>query len=233
MRIYAVIPARSGSVGLKNKNIKLLGDKPLIAYSIEFAQKLQVDRVFCSTDSEEYAEIAKKHGAEVPFLRSDEASSSTAMEQDILADLYSKFQEHGIEQPDLFVWLRPTFVFRNLADVKKCIQLLIDNPDFTAARTVCESESRLYSIIDDELIPSFKDGGKSMIRRQDVGIKYKVFSTDIIRSANKNTGDDFLGRKVAAVVTNKLCGLDIDDEMDFKIVESIVLNNQDLIHENT
>lgn len=233
MRIYAVIPARSGSVGLKNKNIRLLADKPLLAYSIEFAQKLQVDRVFCSTDSEEYAEIARKYGAEVPFLRSEAASSSTAMEQDILADLYSKFQENGIEQPDLLVWLRPTFVFRNLTDVKKCIQLLIDNPEFTAARTVCESESRLYSIKDNELIPSFEDGGKSMIRRQDVGIKYKVFSTDIIRSTNKNTGDDFLGRKVAAVVTNKLCGLDIDDEMDFKIVESIVLNNQDLIHENT
>lgn len=205
----------------------------MIAYSIEFAKKLNVDRVFCSTDSEEYASIAKQFGAEVPFLRSDEASSSTAMEQDILKDLYAKFELNAIEQPDLLVWLRPTFVFRNEQDVRKCIQLLIDNPSFTAARTVCESESRLYTLEDDLLVPSFEDGGKSMIRRQDIGVKYKVFSTDIIRSSNKYTGDDFLGNHVAAVATNKLCGLDIDDEMDFKIVESIVLNNQDLIHENT
>lgn len=234
MKIYAIIPARSGSVGLKDKNIKLLGNKPLIAYSIEFAKKLNVDKIFCSTDNERYADIARQYGAEVPFLRSEYAASSIAMEQDILEDLYAKFEQEGIAQPDLIVWLRPTFVFRNLQDVKKCISLLIDNPHFTAARTVCESESRLYSIDDNnKLIPSFDDGSKSMIRRQDIGIKYKVFSTDIIRSSTKDTGNDFLGRNVAAVVTNKLCGLDIDDEIDFKIVESIVRYNKDIIDENT
>ncbi|MCO5259124.1 MAG: acylneuraminate cytidylyltransferase family protein [Crocinitomicaceae bacterium] len=234
MLIYAIIPARSGSVGLKNKNIKSLNGKPLIAYSIEFAKKMNVDRVFCSTDSQEYAEIAKQYGAEVPFLRSEFAASSTAMEQDILKDLYDKFEQYGIPQPDLIVWLRPTFVFRNLKDVNACVELLKNNPHFTAARTVCESESRLYSVDEyHQLIPSFDDQGKSMIRRQDIGVKYKVFSTDVIRSIDKNTSDDFLGRNVAAVVTNKLCGLDIDDEMDFKIVESILINNQTLIDENT
>ena len=155
------------------------------------------------------------------------------MEQDILKDLYEKFESFEIPQPDFLVWLRPTFVFRNVKDVKECIQLLIDNPSFTAARTVCESESRLYKVDNHQLIPSFDDGGKSMIRRQDVGLKYKVFSTDVIRAHDKNTSDDFLGRNVAAVITNKLCGLDIDDEMDFKIVESIVLNNKELIDEYT
>jgi CMP-N,N'-diacetyllegionaminic acid synthase len=230
---YAIIPARSGSVGLRNKNIKLLAGKPLISYSIEFAKKLNVDRIICSTDSLEYAEIAQRFGAEVPFLRSLEAASSTAMEHDILKDLYSKFEKNSIPQPDLIVWLRPTFVFRNEKDVKKCIQLLIDHPEFTAARTVCESESRLYTIDNTKLISSFSDTGKSMVRRQDVGVKYKVFSTDVIRSTSKFSGDNFLGKNVAAVITNKLCGLDIDDEMDFKIVESVLLNNQDLINENT
>ena len=93
MIIYAIIPARSGSKGLADKNIKQIGGKPLLAHSIEFAIKLNVDRVFCSTDSAIYAEIAKKYGAEVPFLRSTEASSSTAMEQDILKDLYDSFEK--------------------------------------------------------------------------------------------------------------------------------------------
>ncbi|WP_313420154.1 MULTISPECIES: acylneuraminate cytidylyltransferase family protein [Sphingobacterium] len=234
MKIYAIVPARSGSVGLKNKNIKLLDGKPLIAYSIEFAKDLKVDRVFCSTDSEKYAEIAKQHGAEVPFLRSEQASSSTAMEQDILADLYLKFEENNIEQPDIIVWLRPTFVFRNLRDVQRCIDLLKSDSSLTSARTVCESESRLYSVDGDNILkPSFEDGGKSMIRRQDVGTKYKVFSTDVIRSAAKDVGDSFLGNNVAGIITNKLCGLDIDDEMDFKIVESILKYNKDLVNENT
>lgn len=233
MLTYAIIPARSGSQGLPNKNIRDLAGKPLIAYSIEFAHKLGVNRVFCSTDSEEYAEIARKWGAEVPFLRSSKASSSIAMEQDILKHLYQKWEEYSIEQPDLLVWLRPTFVFRNIKDVQECIDRLKSDSSLSSARTVCESECRLYKNIDGILTPNFEDHGKSMIRRQDIGTQYKVYSTDVFRADKKDTSDSFLGQKVAAVVTNKLCGLDIDDEMDFKIVESILLNNQKIIDENT
>ena len=75
MKVYAIIPARSGSVGYKDKNIKKIDNKPLLAYSIEFAKELKcVDRIFCSTDSQKYANIAIKYGAEVPFLRSVESS---------------------------------------------------------------------------------------------------------------------------------------------------------------
>ncbi|WP_264522056.1 cytidylyltransferase domain-containing protein [Flavobacterium sp. N1994] len=231
MKIYAIIPARSGSVGVKNKNIRPIGGQPLMSYSIQFAKALGVDRVFCSTDSEEYATIAKQYGAEVPFLRSDFAASSTAMEQDILVDLYQKFEEHNIPQPDILVWLRPTFVFRSLADVQKCIDQLKNDSLLSASRTVCESEGRLYKVENDILVPSFDDNGKSMMRRQDFGDRYKVFSTDVFRSDKKNTTDDFLGRKVGAVVTNKLCGLDIDDEFDFQIVENVLKYNSAIINE--
>ena len=231
MKVYAIIPARSGSKGLPHKNIKDLNGKPLMAYSIDFAKTLGVDKIICSTDSEEYASIAKQHGAEVPFLRSDEASSSTAMEQHILKDLFEKFEQHNIEQPDVMVWLRPTFVFRSTTDVIKCIDILKTQIQYTSARTVCEAEGRLYKVEDNNLIPDFNDLGKSMIRRQDFGERFKVFSTDVIRTTHKDTSDDFLGRKVAAVVTNKLCGLDIDDLFDFKIVESILVHNPNLIDE--
>jgi CMP-N-acetylneuraminic acid synthetase len=230
MLIYAIIPARSGSKGLPDKNIRLLSGKPLIAYSIEFAKKLCVDRVFCSTDSEKYSDIARQYGAEVPFLRSEKASADTSMEQDILEDLYFKFDKYNIHQPDLIVWLRPTFVFRSLSDVKKCITLLIERPDLSAARTVCESEARLYKIIDGILIPEFDDKGKSMIRRQEIGNRFKVFSTDVFRVTRPVT-DDFLGGNIAAVVTSKICGLDIDDAIDFEIVEGILKSKYDLIRE--
>ena len=84
-KIYAIVPARSGSTGLPHKNIKLLGGKPLIAHTIEFAKNLKsVDRIFCSTDSEDYAAVARQFGAEVPFLRSADAASNDSMEHDIL-----------------------------------------------------------------------------------------------------------------------------------------------------
>jgi CMP-N,N'-diacetyllegionaminic acid synthase len=229
--IYAVIPARSGSKGLQNKNIRLLKGKPLIYYSIQFAKKLNVDKIICSTDSEHYAEIAKDYGAEVPFLRSSWAAADNAMEQDILKDMYEKFVLSGIKKPDIIVWLRPTFVFRNIQDVKRCINILKLKPEFSAVRTVCESEARLYDINGDHLIPEFDDHGKSMIRRQDIGKRYKVFSTDVFRFASDNLTDDFLGRNIAAVVTNKICGLDIDDEIDFSIVECLINHKKDMINE--
>ncbi|MEH6305215.1 acylneuraminate cytidylyltransferase family protein [Olivibacter sp. CPCC 100613] len=227
--IYAIIPARSGSKGLPNKNIKLLNGIPLIAYSIKFAQALGCDKVICSTDSEEYAAIAIKYGAEVPFLRSDYAANDTAMEEDILRDLALKFEEYKLLIPDVLVWLRPTFVFRDLEVIRRGIDLLVENNDFTAARTVCESESRLYSLKHGVLKPAFDDRGKSMIRRQDIGRFYKVFSTDIIRFNAKSINDDFLGRHVLGLEINKLCGLDIDDAEDFQIIESIIQNNRMLV----
>ncbi|OAT17493.1 acylneuraminate cytidylyltransferase [Buttiauxella noackiae ATCC 51607] len=223
MIVYAIVPARSGSKGLPNKNIKELNGKPLISYSIEFAKRLpSVTKVICSTDSELYADIAKKYGAEVPFLRSPEASIDTAMEQDILIDLKAKFKEHQIPEPDLIVWLRPTFVFRNIDDIEKGIDILKNDTSYTSARTVVSTENRLYKIEEQELKPLFNDFGKSMIRRQNMPSAYTVFSTDIIRFKNKDINDDFLGRKVFPIVSEKICGLDIDDLFDFEVVNAVL-----------
>ena len=83
MKNIAIIPARSGSKGLKDKNIKELYGKPLIAYSIEVALNSNIfDEIMVSTDSEEYAVIARKYGANVPFFRSKENSSDSASSWD-------------------------------------------------------------------------------------------------------------------------------------------------------
>lgn len=232
MITYALIPARSGSKGLPDKNIREINGKPLLAYSIEFAKKLTgVTKVICSTDSEHYAEIARQYGAEVPFLRSSEAAADTAMEEHILADLRVKFAENNIPEPDIIVWLRPTFVFRSISDVEQCIEILQTNQHATAARTVVRAENRLYHIDDGVLTPGFDDQGKSMMRRQDMRAEYKVFSTDVFRFKGNNFGSDFLGRSVYAVETNSKCGLDIDDRFDFEVVKNIIENNPELVNE--
>lgn len=222
MITYAVVAARSGSKGLPDKNIRPLAGHPLIAYSISFAKALGCDRVLCSTDSAHYAEVARHYGAEVPFLRSAEAASDTAMEQDILRDLAVKFPAHGVPVPDLIVWLRPTFVLRDMVAVKTCVERLQAEPQWTAARTICESESRLYRLDGDDMTPDFDDRGKSMIRRQEIGTRYKVFSTDVIRFRPDDINDDFLGRKVLGVKIPKICGLDIDDLEDFGVMDAIL-----------
>jgi len=224
MLVYAVIPARSGSKGLPNKNIRPLMGRPLLEYSISFARQLaDVSEVICSTDSEKYKSIAESCGANVPFLRTPEAAGDTAMEQDILIDLRRCFAAAKMPEPDIMVWLRPTFVFRSVLDVTAAIDLLKEDRTLSAVRTVCEAERRLYSLTEEQqLRPEFDDNGLSMVRRQDVGLAFKVFSTDVFRFKGNNLGSEFLGSKVAGIKTNKLCGLDIDDVFDFHVVESIL-----------
>ena len=232
MKIYAIIPARSGSKGLPNKNIRPISGKPLLSYSISFAKHLpSVDRIFCSTDSYEYAEIARNNGAEVPFLRSAAAASDTAMEEHILEDLRSKFTELNIEEPDIIIWLRPTFVFRCVDDVESCVEALRLDSTITAARTVVRAENRLYKIKNNILLPEFHDSGKSMIRRQDMIDSYKVFSTDVFRFKGNKLGRDFLGRNIYPVVTNSICGMDIDSNFDFQIVNNLIEHAPELINE--
>lgn len=92
MKNIAVIPARSGSKGLKDKNIKLLNGKPLLAYAIEAAQNTKLfDRIHVSTDSEEYAEIGIHYGADIPFLRDTATSSDTALMWDAMRFVLNKY----------------------------------------------------------------------------------------------------------------------------------------------
>jgi CMP-N-acetylneuraminic acid synthetase len=228
--IYAIVPARSGSKGIIDKNIKILGGKELLAHSIEFAKKLNIDRIICSTDSEKYANIARKYGAEVPCLRSASASSDSAMEHDILSDLYDMFDKYFMCYPDLFVWLRPTFIFRDITAVNKCINMLLDNNELSSCRVITESESRLYFLKKGKLLPAFNDNGKSMIRRQNVRKLYRVYNTDVFRGNPKNCSDNFLGKEIGYVIANKICGFDIDDEIDLSIV-STLFSNKELIDE--
>jgi len=228
----AVVPARSGSKGIRDKNIRQMAGKPLMAYSIEFAKKLGVRAVWCSTDSEQYAEIAQEWGADVPFLRSAEAASDSAMEEHILVDLYDRLDERGIAYPKYWIWLRPTFVFRRKNHVLRCLEMLEQDAGLTAARTVCPSENRLYEVDHEgRLNPLFDDHGKSMIRRQDMPEAVRVFSTDVFRGDFRNDGSDFLGRRVGGIVTDRVCGLDIDDELDFALVEALIEKHPEMVRE--
>lgn len=221
LRIWAVIPARSGSKGLPNKNIRPLAGTPLISHAIRFAHKLGIfEKILLSTDSQEYAEIGKKHGAWVPFLRSDASAKDTSMEEDVLSDLDEKLKEHGIQPPDVIVWLRPTFPFRSVEDLKSALQLLDKNID--SVRLVTEGEPRLYGLEDGYLVPLFDDYGRSMIRRQEFPTTYRVFHTDIFWYKNIYKGVNFLGNKVLALPIHKICAMDVDGIEDFEIIEALI-----------
>lgn len=117
MKNIAIITARSGSKGLPNKNIRLLNGKPLMAYTIEAAIKSNMfDEVFVSTDSEEYADIAKEYGASVPFLRSQENAGDSSSSWDVVKETIENYKELG-KVYDTVALLQPTSPLRRAEDI--------------------------------------------------------------------------------------------------------------------
>ena len=111
--IIAIIPARSGSKSLMDKNIKLLSGHPLIAYSIAAAKLSKgIDRIIVSTNSEKYADIARQYGAEVPFIRPDRYSTDTSTDRDFLIHAMKWLKENEDTLPEYWVHLRPTTPLR-------------------------------------------------------------------------------------------------------------------------
>ena len=153
-KIVALIPARSGSKGVPGKNIKPLAGFPLIAYSIKAALKSElIDRVIVSTDSEEYANIAREYGAEVPFLRPSELSGDKAADTDFFKHAIDWFIENEGEVPEYFAHLRPTTPLREPNVIDAALKSFIGS-DFTALRSVhkmTESSYKSFEIEDGKL----------------------------------------------------------------------------------
>lgn len=123
MKVLGVIPARGGSKGVKNKNIKPLAGKPLIAYTIEAANKSDLDKVIVSTDSEEIAEVAKQHGGEVPFIRPSDLATDRAKAIPVIQHALQFFADEG-EEFDAVMMLQPTTPFRRVEDINQAIKTL-------------------------------------------------------------------------------------------------------------
>ena len=152
-KIIAIIPARSGSKGLKDKNIKDLNGKPLIAYTIEAARNSKIfDEIIVSTDSEKYAQISKEFGAKVPFLRSSQNSSDKAGSWDVVNEVLSKLYE----KYDVVVLLQPTSPLRTGIHIKEAIDLFFEKAADTVC-SVCETPHPIFwcNTLDENL--SMKD----------------------------------------------------------------------------
>jgi CMP-N,N'-diacetyllegionaminic acid synthase len=120
----AIIPARSGSKGVIDKNIRVLSGRPLIAYSIQAALIADnIDRVIVSTDSEHYAYIAREYGAEVPFLRPAEISTDFSSDYDLMKHALDWLKTSEGKIPEYIVHLRPTTPLRDPAIVDAAVEL--------------------------------------------------------------------------------------------------------------
>lgn len=128
LKILAIIPARSGSKEIKNKNIKLLGKYPLIYYTITQALKSKIfDKIVISTDSKKYLKLAEKYGVSSPFLRPKKLSLSNSLATDTIYHAVKKTEKYYKTKYDLICMLQPTAPFREVKDFTSIIKIMKKN----------------------------------------------------------------------------------------------------------
>ncbi len=224
MKKIAVIPARSGSKGLPNKNILNLCGKPLIAWTIEATIKSNCfEKVVVSTDSKEYGEISERYGAEVIY-RSQETASDTASTYDVLKELFSIIDTTGY---DYFVLLQPTSPLRTEKHILEAIELFEKN--FKTKNTLVSVEeahksSTLIKQIDESLSLENFNLDYSKYARQ----KFKEFEPNgaifISKIDYYLKAKHFFGKNGIAYIMDKESSIDIDDNLDFEL--AIVMMNK-------
>ena len=225
MKNIAIIPARSGSKGLKDKNIRLLNGKPLMAYSIEAAlDSGQFDEVMVSTDSEKYAEIAREWGASVPFLRSAELSSDTASSKDVILDVLKRYADCG-KVFDTFCLLQPTSPLRTAEDISRAYHLYEERMANSVVGVTEVDHSPLFcnTLPEDGSLVNFIRPEVKDKPRQSLEPYYRINGAMYIASVQyyREYGD-FYHDKCYAYVMGKNVSVDIDDEMDFRFAELLI-----------
>lgn len=225
-KLIAVIPARGGSKGLPNKNILTLHDRPLIYWSIAFAQAhSSIDRCIVSTDSLEISQIAKRYGAEVPYLRSPSLSSDTAKSSDVIMDLIYRC---SLDKSDKILLLEPTSPYRKTVTFKhmlNCFESYVCEKAVSVSEAVSSSYIFQYQI-NFENLPLMKPVQESIdsngLRRQDIGKTYYLdgsFYMATVDSFLKDPG--FLCKSTFAILSDYFSSFEIDCQNDLLLMEAI------------
>lgn len=215
MKRLAIITARSGSKGLKDKNIVDICGKPLIAYSIEAALQSELfDRVIVSTDSEEYAGISRQYGAQV-MMRGDDLSHDNASSYVVIRDVLARVGE----EYDYFVLLQPTSPMRRACHVTEAaaqFENCMDTYDFMVSVTQAEHNHLLVRPIEEDNSLKHFDTDFSNYKRQAYA-DYSPNGAIFIAKPNAYLAQrHFFGAKSLAYFMDKRSSVDIDDEMDYK-----------------
>ncbi len=224
----AVITARSGSKGLKDKNIKLLNGKPLLVYSIEAARMSGCfDCIHVSTDNQEYARIAEEYGAEVPFLREKDLASDTADCWDAVRSVLRKYEQVG-QHFERVMLLQPTSPLRSAEDIQNSFSLMKEKKT-SAVIGVCEMEhTPLWSNVlpADKNMKGFQKP-EYEIPRQQLPVYYRIngaiylVNTDfLMKRGNLYDKDSY------AYIMPKERSVDIDSILDFLLVEAYLRENE-------
>ncbi len=221
MNVLAIIPARSGSKSVPHKNIRQIAGKPMLAYSIEHAIKSRyINRIIVSTDSEEYASIAREYGAETPFIRPAEYATDTALDYDVFCHALNWLKDKEGYEAELVVQLRPTYPIRNIEDIDNMIEQMISCPDADSIRSIAPAKEIPYKMWtkgeNGRICPLITDISEcyNMPRQQLPKVYYQNACIDIFRPRCIWEYHSMTGKHILGYEMDK--NYDIDTEEEFK-----------------
>ena len=232
-RALAVIPARGGSKQVPRKNLKLLGGKPLIAWSIEAARaSTELDRCIVSTDDEEIAEVARSLGAEVPFLRPAELAQDNTPDLPVFQHAIKWLGEHEGYRPAMVVHLRPTLPFREPRQIDEVVRLMRGTGADCVKSVYREQHHphKMWKMHDGpggarlgpyEDTPLWRKLGPDCPRQILEPAYWSAGLVDVIRTETVERGSTIGDHVVPYVVNPEPC-VDLDTDHDFIIAEAVL-----------
>ncbi len=226
----AIIPARSGSKGIPRKNIKLFHGKPLIAHSIEQAKQAGIfDRIMVDTDSEQIAQIARRFGAETPFLRPAKLATDTAQVSQAVLLLLKRLKEKENYQPNIITLLQTTSPLREVRDIKLCAQT-IENLAVDSVCTICETHHRLYHLAPDGRLILVNKPGHENQNRQAWPQNYILNGCIVymIRTKQFLKTKKFVDENTRGVICDKWRSIDLDQPEDWVMAEILYKNKKQI-----
>lgn len=227
MKVLCTICARGGSKGVKNKNIKLINSKPLIAYTIEQAKASNLfEHVVISTDSDEIADISKRYGAEVFFKRDAKMASDSAGKLEVIRDAFIRSEEHYNEKFDYLIDLDATSPLRDVQDIIDSFKQFLEADNDNLITAMPSRRSPYFNLIEQDSsgrVFVSKSLNETILRRQDSPKTYDMNASIYIwkRDAILHQKSVFL-EKTGLYVMPEERSIDIDSELDFKFVEFIM-----------
>ena len=223
-RVIAVIPARGGSKSIPGKNIRRLQGKPLLAWSIDVAKHVsEIDRIIVSTDDDEIASVGREYGAEV-YTRPAHLATDEALVIDALKDLLARLESEG-EKAEWIILLEPTCPLRTADDVRGCMKLLAkDGYDSVATFKEADLNPHRAWRITDGRPEVFVDGAIPWLPRQKLPKAYQLNGAVYLFRASllEKEAKSLLVGKLGAVLMPRDRSQDIDDKVDFMIVEALL-----------
>ena len=223
-RIVGIIPARGGSKSVPGKNVHALGGKPLLAWSIEVAQQVsEIDRIIVSTDDGEIASVGRAFGAEV-YARPPHLATDEALVIDALKDLLQTLRAEG-ETAEWMILLEPTCPLRTPEDVRDCLKLVAQG-GYDSVATFKEAElnpHRAWRLVNG-LPEIFIPGAVPWLPRQKLPKAYQLNGAVYVFRASllAQEARSLLVGKLGAVLMPRERSQDIDDSVDFIIVEALL-----------